>query len=121
MKSRLFIFALLSLILTSCMISCNSGSRNRSELIKDKSIIKYRKIAGKVVNAADMKPVGGSLITFFNPITNKSVGAVADYEGKFVLDSIPATVTKITVINVSANKSKEVTLNEEENIVIKMD
>jgi hypothetical protein len=103
------------------MISCNSGSRSRSELIKDKSIIKYRKITGKVVNAADMKPVGGSLITFFNPITNKSVGAVANSEGKFVLDSIPATVTKITVINVSANKSKEVTLNEEENIVIKMD
>jgi hypothetical protein len=103
------------------MNSCSSGSQHKREVTEDKTIIKYRRITGEVVNAADMKPVGGSLITFFNPITNKSVGAVADSEGKFVLDSIPATVTKITVINVAANKSKEVELNEEENLVIKMD
>ena len=68
-----------------------------------------------------MKPIGGAFITFINPVTNKNVGTVAISEGKFVLDSIPGSVTKITVINVSINKSKEVTLNEEENIVIKMD
>jgi hypothetical protein len=103
------------------LISCNSGSQPRNEANKDISTFKYRKITGKVVNAADMKPVSGSLITFTNPKTNKSVGTVADSEGKFVLDSLPSSVTKITVINVSANKSKEVTLNEEENLVIKMD
>lgn len=115
------IFWLVSIVISFGMISCNSGSQHRSESTMDKSIIKYKRITGKVVNAVDMKPVGGSLITFFNPITNKSVGAVADSEGKFALDSIPSSVTKITVINVSANKSKEVTLNEEENMVIKMD
>jgi hypothetical protein len=121
MKSRLFIFALLSLILTSCMISCNSGSQNRSESTKDKSIIKYRRITGKVVNAADMKPIGGSIITFNNPIKNKPVGTLTDTEGKFVLDSIPNSVKKITVVNVTSNKSKEVELNEEDNILIKME
>jgi len=121
MKSRLLILALLSLIFTSCMISCNSGSQHRSEATKDKSIIKYRRITGKVVNAADMKPIGGSIITFNNPIKNIPVATLTDTEGKFVLDSIPSSVKKITVVNVSGNKSKEVELSEEENIVIKMD
>jgi hypothetical protein len=115
------IFWLVSIVISFGMISCNSGSQHHSEPTKDISIIKYRRITGKVVNAADMKPVSGSLITFFNPIKNNSVGTAADSEGKFVLDSIPSSVTKITVINVSANKSKEVTLNEEDNIVVKMD
>jgi hypothetical protein len=115
------IFWLVIIVISFGLISCNSGSQHRSETTKDKSIIKYRRITGKVINEADMKPVGGSLITFINPATNKNIGTVADSEGKFVLDSIPSSVTKITVINVSANKSKEVTLNEEENIVIKMD
>jgi hypothetical protein len=118
MKTRVFIFVMLGLILTPAMISCNSNS-HRSEATK--SVIKYRRITGKVVNAADMKPISGSLVTFFNPVKNTSEGAVADSQGKFALDSIPTTVTKITVINVPANKSKEVILNEEENIVVKMD
>ena len=115
------VFWLVIIVISFGLISCNSGSQHHSESNNDKSIIKYRRITGKVVNAADMKPVSGSLITFTNPKTNKSEGTVANSEGKFVLDSLPSSVTKITVINVSANKSKEVTLNEEENIVIKMD
>ena len=112
---------LVSIVISFGLISCYSGSQHRNEANKVISTIKYRRITGKVVNAADMKPVSGSLITFTNPKTNKSEGTVANSEGKFVLDSLPSSVTKITVINVSANKSKEVTLNEEENIVIKMD
>jgi hypothetical protein len=99
------------------MISCNS----RSPQSKDKSIIKYRRITGQVVNAADMKPISGSIITFNNPIKHTPVATIADTEGKFVLDSIPSSINKITVVNVAANKSKEVELNKEENIVIKMD
>ena len=121
MKSRLLIFALLSLIFSSGMIiSCNSNSHH-SEATKDKTTIKYRRIAGKVVNGVDMKPIGGSIITFNNLINNIPVATVTDSEGKFVLDSIPTNVKKITVVNILANKSKEVTLTEEENIEIKMD
>ena len=112
---------LVSIVISCGLISCNTGSNHQGESTKNLSITKYRRITGKVINEADMKPVGGSLITFINPATNKNIGTVADSEGKFVLDLIPSTVTKITVINVSANKSKEFTLNEEENIVIKMD
>ena len=68
-----------------------------------------------------MKPISGSIITFNNPLKNRPVGTITDSEGKFVLDSIPPSVKKITVVNVLANKSKEVELNEEENLVIKMD
>lgn len=121
MKSRLFILALLSLILTSCMISCNSDSQHRSESTKDKSIIKYRRITGKVVNAADMKPIGGLIISFNNPLKNKPVGTLTDSEGRFLLDSIPDLVKKITVVDVSKNKSREVELNEKDDILIKMD
>ena len=120
MKSRLFISALLCLLLTSCLICCNSGSHH-SESTNDKSTAKYRKITGKVITEANMKPVAGSIITFNDPIKNKAIGTITDSEGKFVLDSIPTTVTKITVVNVSSNKSKEVTLTEEENIEIKME
>jgi hypothetical protein len=112
---------LVSIVVSFGLISCNTGSQHHSESNNDKSIIKYRRISGKVVNAADMKPIGGSIITFNNPLKNKPVGTLTDSEGKFVLDSIPSSVKKITVVNVSGNKSKEVELNEEENIVIKMD
>jgi len=121
MKSRLFIFALLNLILTSSMISCNSGSQHRNEATKDKSVIKYRRITGKVVNAGDMKPIGGLIISFNNPLKNKPIGTITDSEGKFLLDSIPDVVKKITVVDVSKNKSKEVELNEKDDILIKMD
>jgi hypothetical protein len=68
-----------------------------------------------------MKPIVGSIISFDNPIKNKPIGTITDSEGKFVLDSIPSSIKKITVVNVSGNKSKEVELNEEDNILIKMD
>ena len=112
---------LVIIVISFGLISCNSGSQHRNEANKDISAIKYRRITGKVVNAADMKPIGGSIISFNNPIKNKPVGTVTDSEGKFVLDSIPISVKKITVVNVSKNKSKEVELNEEDNILIKMD
>jgi hypothetical protein len=112
---------LVIIVISFGLISCNSGSQHRNEANKDISTIKYRRITGKVVNAADMKPIGGSIISFNNPIKNKPVGTVTDSEGKFVLDSIPISVKKITVVNVSKNKSKEVELNEEDNILIKMD
>jgi hypothetical protein len=115
------IFWLVIIVISFGLISCNSGSQHHSESNNDKSIIKYRRITGKVVNAADMKPIGGSIITFNNPIKNIPVATLTDTEGKFVLDSIPSSVKKITVVNVSGNKSKEVELSEEENIVIKMD
>jgi hypothetical protein len=115
------IFWLVIIVISFGLISCNSGSKHRSESTNDKSIIKYRSLTGKVVNASDMKPIGGSIISFNNPIKNKPVGTVTDSEGKFVLDSIPISVKKITVVNVSKNKSKEVELNEEDNILIKMD
>ena len=115
------IFSLVIIVISFGLISCNSGSQHRNEANKDISAIKYRRITGKVVNAADMKPIGGSIITFNNPIKNKPVGTLTDTEGKFILDSIPGSVKKITVVYVSGNKSKEVELNEEENIVIKMD
>ena len=115
------IFWLVIIVISFGLISCNSGSQHRSESTKDKSIIKYRRITGKVVNAADMKPIGGSILTFNDPIKNTPVATVTDSEGNFVLDSIPPSVKKITVVNVLANKSKEVELNEEENLVIKMD
>jgi hypothetical protein len=121
MKSRLFIFALLSLILTSCTNRGNSGSQHRSELTNDKSTIKYRRISGSVVNAKDMKPMGGLIISFNNPLKNKTVGTLTNGEGKFLLDSIPDVVKKITVVDVSKNKSTEVELNEKDDILIKMD
>ena len=121
MKSRLFISALLSLILISCMISCNSGSQQKRGVTEDKTIIKYRRITGKVVNAADMKPISGSIISFNNPLKNKAVGTLTDSDGKFLLDSIPDVVKKITVVDVSKNKSKEVELNKEDDILIKME
>lgn len=110
----LFIIAIIG------FISCNTGSNHEGKSAKNIPVA-YRKITGKVVNAADMKPIGGSILTFNNPIKNIPVATVTDSEGNFVLDSIPTSVKKITVVNVSANKSKEVTLNEEGNIVIKMD
>jgi hypothetical protein len=112
---------LVNIVISLGLISCNSGSQHHSESNNDKSIIKYRRITGKVVNAGDMKPIGGSIITFNNPIKNKPVGTLTDSEGKFLLDSIPDVVKKITVVNVSKNKSKEVELTEEDNILIKMD
>jgi hypothetical protein len=115
------IFWLVIIVISFGLISCNSGSQHHNESNNNKSIIKYRRITGKVVNAADKKPIGGAILTFNNPIKNIPVATVTDAEGKFVLDSIPGSVTKITVINVSVNKSKEVTLNEEENLIIKMD
>ena len=121
MKSRLFISALLSLILISCMISCNSGSKQKRVVTEDKSVIKYRRITGKVVNAADMRPISGSIISFNNPLKNKVVGTLTDTEGKFLLDSIPDLVKKITVVDISKNKSKEVELNKEDDILIKME
>ena len=115
------IFWLVIIVISFGLISCNSGSKHRNEANKDVSTIKYRRITGKVVNATDMKPIGGLIISFNNPFKNKPVGTITDTEGKFVLDSIPSSVKKITVVNVSVNKSKEVELSEEENIVIKMD
>jgi hypothetical protein len=116
------IFWLVLIVISFGLISCNSGSQqHHSESTNDKSIRKFRRITGKVVNAADMKPIGGLIISFNNPIKNKPVGALTDTEGKFVLDSIPGSVNKITVVNVSTNKSKEVELNEEDDILIKMD
>ena len=115
------IFWLVIIVFSFGLINCNSGSQHRSESTKDKSIIKYRRITGQVVNAADMKPISGSIITFNNPIKHTPVATITDTEGKFVLDSIPSSINKITVVNVAANKSKEVELNEEENLVIKMD
>jgi hypothetical protein len=103
------------------MISCNSGSQHKRGVTEDKTIIEYRRITGKVVNAADMKPISGSIISFNNPLKNKVVGTLTDSEGKFLLDSIPDVVKKITVVDVSKNKSKEVELNKEDDILIKIE
>ena len=115
------VFWIIIIVISFGLISCNSGSQHHSESSKDKSTIKYRRITGQVVNASDMKPIGGSIITFNNQIKKIPVATLTDSEGKFVLDSIPSSINKITVVNVAANKSKEVELNEEENIIIKMD
>jgi hypothetical protein len=113
---RLFI-----IISSLILMSCNIGSNHQSPATKEPTVTKYRKITGKVINASDMKPIAGSIVTFNNPLNNKAVGTLTDSEGKFLLDSIPDVVKKLTVVNVSKNKSKEVELNEEDNILIKMD
>jgi hypothetical protein len=121
MKTGFLFFAVLSLILTSCTNSGKTDSQHISTLTKNNSTIKYRRISGIVVNTNDSKPMAGLIISFNNPLKNKSVGTLTDGEGKFLLDSIPDVVKKITVVDVSKNKSKEVELNEKDDILIKME
>ncbi|HVN58241.1 MAG TPA: carboxypeptidase-like regulatory domain-containing protein [Bacteroidales bacterium] len=102
-------------------VSCNTESIRQHEAEKKKLNIMYRSISGSVVNARDMKPIRGVLVTFFNPMTNKPVGTLTDSEGKFRIDSIPEAVRKITSIDIQSNKSKEVELNKGDTVLIKMD
>jgi hypothetical protein len=112
---------LLTIAVAIGTLSCSNHSESKADSKKSSPSVSFRKISGGVINSADSKPLGGLIITYTDPVKNKSVGTLTDGEGKFVLDSVPDIVKKITVVNVALNKSKEVEISQEDNIVVKMD